>query len=124
MPAQRLSMRHVTEVLRLKWTVGLSDRKIAQSLGISRPTVADYVQRAHAAGVAWPLPASLDEGALERLVFPGPSSLHTSPPALPEWATVHQELQRKGVTLFLLWQEYTTVIPEGFQYSWFCQAYL
>jgi transposase len=36
---------------------------------------------------------------------------------------VHQELKRKGVTLFLLWQEYKAVTPEGFQYSWFCQAY-
>ena len=123
MPAQRLSMRQVTEVLRLKWAVGLSDRKIAHGLGISRPTVADYVRRAHAAGLSWPLPASLDEVALERLVFPVHAPLSEPPPALPEWATVHQELKRKGVTLFLLWQEYKTAIPAGFQYSWFCQAY-
>ena len=39
-------MRQVREVLRLKWACGLSDRKIAQSLRISRPTVAEYVRRA------------------------------------------------------------------------------
>ena len=69
MPAQRLSMRQVREVLRLKWACGLSDRKIAQSLRVSRPTVAEYVRRAQAAGLSWPLPDALDETALERRLF-------------------------------------------------------
>ena len=56
MPRKRLSMRQVHEVLRLKWAVGLSDRQIARSLGLSRPTVAAYVQRAQVAGLSWPLP--------------------------------------------------------------------
>jgi transposase len=98
MPAQRLAMRHVTEVLRLKWGQGLSDRKIAQRLGISRPTVAESVRRAQTAGVSWPLPATLDETALERLLFPP----HLAPPSPrrpePDWATVHHELKRQGVT--------------------------
>jgi len=55
MPAQRLSMRQVREVLRLKWACGLSDRKIAHSLRVSRPTVAEYVRRAQAAGLSWPV---------------------------------------------------------------------
>jgi transposase len=42
---------------------------------------------------------------------------------VPDWATVHQELKRKGVTLFLLWQEYKAATPDGMQYSWFCQTY-
>jgi transposase len=123
MPAQRLSMRQVREVLRLKWACGLSDRKIAQSLRLSRPTVAEYVRRAHAAGLAWPLPDSLDEVTLERRLF---ATTH-HPPAtrrpLPDWATVHQERQRKGGTLFLLWEEYKATTPEGLQYSQFCAAY-
>src|SRR3989442_629789 len=61
MPAQRLSMRQVREVLRRKWACGLSDRKMAQSLRVSRPTVAEYVRRAQAAGLSWPLPDTLDE---------------------------------------------------------------
>ena len=47
-------MRQVYEVLRLKGGQGLSARKIAHSRGISRPAVAEYVRRAHAAGLAWP----------------------------------------------------------------------
>jgi len=123
MPAQRLSMRQVREVLRLKWAIGLSDRKIAHGLGISRPTVAEYVRRAQAAGLSWPLPAILDEAALERLLFPALPPMRAVPHPSPDWSTVHQELKRKGVTLFLLWQEYKAATPDGFQYSWFCQAY-
>ena len=123
MPAQRLAMRHVYEVLRLKWAQGLSERKIAQSLGISRPAVADYVHRAQAAGLSWPLPATSDEGTLERVLFPAVSPRAPAPHLVPDWATVHHELKRKGVTLFLLWQEYKAATPDGLQYSWFCRAY-
>src|SRR6516165_2981044 len=123
MPAQRLAMRQVREVLRLKWAIGLSERKIAHGLGISRPTVAEYVRRAQAVGLSWPLPTLLDEAALEQLLFPALPPRQAAPHPIPDWSTVHQELKRKGVTLFLLWQEYKAVTPDGFQYSWFCQAY-
>jgi DNA-binding transcriptional regulator LsrR (DeoR family) len=73
-------MRQVREVLRLKWTCGLSDRQIAQSLKISRPTVADYVRRAQAAGLSWPLPEALDDTSLEgRLFAPGAASPAVKP---------------------------------------------
>jgi transposase len=81
------------------------------------------VRRAQAAGLSWPLPASLDEAAIARLLFPALPPKRAAPHPIPDWSTVHQELQRTGVTLCLLWQEYKAVTPEGFQYSWFCQAY-
>src|ERR671936_2465511 len=93
MPAQRLAMRQVYEVLRLKWGQGLSERKIAHSLGISRPAVAEYVRRAQAAGLSWPLPAPYDEEALERLLFPAVSARTPAPPLVPDWAMVHRELK-------------------------------
>ncbi len=123
MPRKRLSMRQVHEVLRLKWAVGLSDRQIARSLGLSRPTVAAYVQRAQAAGLSWPLPDGLAAATLEQRLFPPSPAPGPVTPLAPDWPTVHHELKRKGVTLFLLWQEYKATTPEGFQYSWFCQAY-
>jgi transposase len=122
MPRKRLSLRQVHEVLRLKWAGGLSDRQIAQSLGLRRPPVAAYGQRAQAAGLSWPLPEGRDEAALERLLFP-PSPAHSLfPPLAPDWAQVHQELNRKGVTVVLLWQEDKAATPEGVQSRWFCQA--
>ncbi len=123
MPAKRLSMRKIKEVLRLKWAQGLSNRQIARTCGIGRPAVAEYLRRAAEAGLAWPLPAGLDEVALERRLFPPPPALPARARGVPDWAVVHRELKRKGVTLFLLWQEYREAHPDGYQYSWFCEHY-
>jgi transposase len=116
-------MRQVREVLRLKWACGLSDRRIAQSLRISRPTVAQYLQRAKIAGLSWPLPEGLDNQALEQRLFATSYKTPSAKRPLPDWIKVHQERKHKGVTLLLLWQEYKAVTPEGLQYSSFCEAY-
>jgi transposase len=116
-------MRKIKEVLRLKWGNAMSNRQIASSCGISRPTVAEYVRRAQEAGVTWPLPANLNDTQLERLLFPSPPDLTAQQRGIPTWQTIHQELKRKHVTLFLLWQEYRAANPDGYQYSWFCEHY-
>jgi len=123
MPAKRLSMRKIKEVLRLSWAQGLSKRKTARSCNISRPAVDEYLRRAEQAGLSWPLPDSLDDGALERLLFPLAPALPADERGVPDWATVNRELKGKGVTLFLLWQEYRACHPNGYQYSWFCERY-
>ena len=93
-------MRKIREVLRLKWECQYSDRKVARSCGLSRPAVADYVCRAQAVGLSWPLPDDLDESTLEARLFPVAPVAPPSRP-LPDWATVHRELTREGVTLML-----------------------
>ena len=123
MPAERLTMRKIKEVLRLKWGNGLSDRKVAKSCCIARSTVAEYICRAKRAGLTWPLPEGMDEAELERLLFPPQPFLSTEKRPLLDWSYVYQELKRKGVTKFLLWQEYKERYPEGYQYSRFCQLY-
>ena len=123
MPAQRLSMRKIREVLRLCWANGLSKRQTAASCGISRPAVDEYLRRAKEAGLSWPLPADLDDGTLERLLFPTAPELPAQQRGLPDWSVINRELKGKGVTLFLLWQEYRERHPQGYQYSWFCQQY-
>jgi DNA-binding transcriptional regulator LsrR (DeoR family) len=65
-------MRRIRDVLRLKFEAGLSDRVLATAVGISKGAVASYVSRARAAGLSWPLPAGMDDTALERRLFPGP----------------------------------------------------
>ena len=75
MPAKRLAMRQIKDVLRLKWGQGLSQRQIAHSLGISRPAVAEYLRRADQAGLSWPLPETLDDKAVEQLLFPARPAL-------------------------------------------------
>ena len=123
MPAQRLSMRKIKEVLRLCWANGLSKRKTARHCGISRPAVDEYLRRAEEAGLSWPLPCDLDDATLERLLFPVVPVLPPQVRGLPDWSRINRELRRKDVTLFLLWQEYRVEHPQGYQYSWFCEHY-
>ena len=122
MPRERLSMRTIKEVLRLRWEAGLSHRAIALSCRKGQTTVRDCLLRAKAAGLSWPLPEGMDEEQLERLLYPPPPESARRRP-LPQWPAIHQELRRKGVTLGLLWQEYRAAHPEGYQYSQFCELY-
>jgi transposase len=123
MPTERLSMRKIQEVFRLKFVCGLSDRQIARSCSIARSTVGEYLRRFTAAGLSWPLPPGLDAGELERLLFPQSPVVAVSDRPVPLWAHIHQELRRKGVTLALLWEEYQSTPPQGYRYSWFCDLY-
>jgi transposase len=123
MPAERLPMRKVREVLRLKYGCGASARVIAQSVGIGRSAVAEYIRRAAVIGITWPIPAELDDAALERKLFaPAGYNPPRSKP-LPDFGYVHAELRRRGVTLVLLWQEYRGAHPDGYGYSRFCDLY-
>ena len=112
MPAKRLSMRKIKDVLRLCWGQGLSKRKAADSCGVSRPAVDEYLRRAEAAGLSWPLPAGLDDGALERsAVSARRQPCRTAARGVPDWSHIHRELKRPGVTLQLLWHEYRQTPP-------------
>jgi len=123
MPAERVTMRKIKDILRLTWACGLSYRQVAASCGVARSTVAETVYRAKAAGLAWPLPEDLDDAHLEARLYPVVTPPATIPRVVPDWATLHQELARKGVTLALLWQEYKAQHPDGYQYSRFCDLY-
>src|SRR4051795_9632944 len=72
MPAERLPMRQVREVLRLKHVCGRSGHQIAAVVGVSRYTVAEYLRRAAVVGITWPVPPELDDAALERKLFTPP----------------------------------------------------
>jgi transposase len=125
MPAKRLSMRKIKEILRLKHEVGLSVRQIAKSCSVGKSTVYEYLSRASAAGLSWPLDDSMDEARLERLLFAPDLQVPSSKRPLPIWADIHKELRsKKKVTLTLLWEEYKASHPaDGYQYSQFCERY-
>jgi transposase len=115
-------MRKSKEILRLKWAVGVSDAAASRICHVARSTVADCIRRATAAGLSWPLPDEMDNARLEALLYPPPAPSSYQRP-LPDLVHVHQEMKRKGVTLFLLWQEHKAQHPDGFQYSRFCSLY-
>ncbi|QND61625.1 IS21 family transposase (plasmid) [Mesorhizobium huakuii] len=123
MPTERLSMRRIRELLRLKYESGLSSRLIAKSLGISKGAVGIYLHRANAAKLTWPLPEAMTDTSLERLLFPGQVCVKTDRGPEPDWAHVDRELRRPGVTRSLLWVEYRTDRPNGYGYTWFCTSY-
>ena len=123
MPTQRLSMRRIREVLRLRHQ-GLTERVIARMLGVSNGVVHGYVRRARLAGLSWPLPEGMDDEGLELLLFPAPTAASQSDrrPA-PDWVYVEKELRRRSVTRLLLWEEYRAANPDGFGYTWFCTTF-
>jgi transposase len=123
MPAERAPMRKIREALRLKHALGLSERQIAVSVGVSRSTVAEYLRRAGVVGIAWPVPEGMDDAELERRLFTPPSFEATPARAQPDWNQVHKELKRQGVTLLLLWEEHRAEHVDGYGYSRFCDLY-
>jgi len=116
-------MRQIQEILRLKFQNQLSIRQIGGSCGLPASTVGDYLKRAEVAGISWPLPEGMDEKALQERLMASTPPVPDSCSILPDWPTIHRELQRKSVTLRLLWQEYRETHHEGYGYSRFCELY-
>ena len=76
MPARRLLVRKIREVLRLKHEHGLSHRAIARACAVGVGTVTLYLQRTVQEGLGWPLPAELDDAALEARLFRREAPVH------------------------------------------------
>ncbi len=84
MPRKREPMRKVKDILRLKFEAGLSHERIAAAVGLSKGAVTHYLQRAARAGVSWPVVPTLDDAALEALLFPpAPTSRSSYAPHHP-----------------------------------------
>ena len=90
-------MTNYREILRLH-SLGLNKTEISSSCQCARNTVAANC------GLQWPLPEEMSDKQLSERLFPS----STSKPVykMPDYAHVHKELQRSGVTLNLLWLEY------------------
>jgi transposase len=114
-------VRKIREVLRLRFEAGLSERQIVASLSMARSTVQECLRRVREAGLTWPLPGDLDDAELEARLYPVESAAPGFP--RPDFAHIHAELKRKGVTRRLLWQEYRAVHADGCEYSAFCDHY-
>ena len=116
-------MRKIRDVLRYRHSAGLSLEAIARALKISKGVVSKYLRLASDAGLGWPLPDDLNDADLERLLY---RQVAAREPTFvePDYAWVHQELKKKGVTLTLLWEEYRQSVGErGYQYTAFCTRY-
>lgn len=124
MARQRISMKKLRDVLRLKSTTAMSGREIARALNISRPVVAKYWQGFIASGLSYEQIGDTPDSALVDAIEtaprePGKRYLEL----VRRFPSFVIELRRPGVTLQLLWDEYRTEHADGFQYSQFCRHF-
>lgn len=112
----------IKTILQYVLSEGLSQRRCAQALAISKSVVAKYVAAARQAGLHWPEIERLSETELEARLAPGNLA---NKPVVPNYDVIHRELSGKGVTLMLLWQEYQAehLNERTLQYSQFCERY-
>jgi transposase len=123
LPARRKSMRKIKEVLRLFHEVGLGQREIARCAQLAQSAVHEYLERAGAAGLSWPLPEGLDDQAIEDRLFPTTQSTEGRYP-LPDYQHIDEELRtHSNLTLQLLWEEYRRAHAYGCCYSRYCVLY-
>ena len=123
MPQPRMDIRMIKDIFRLKYQGALSQGRIAHSLSISKGVVAKYLALASAAGLDWATVGELDEAELERRLLG--HGLAQARVVEPDFARVHIELRRKGVTRMLLWQEYRAAHAgqTTWAYTQFCEHY-
>lgn len=125
---QRLIMRKVREVLRLRH-LGLSQRQIAVAVSIAPSTVVDYLHRARAAGLTWEQSEHQTDSELEAAMYRSRRVVQAAERSPLDFARVHRELTRPGVTLQLLWEEYREAAISRrdprppYRYSQFCRLY-
>jgi transposase len=124
MPAERVSMRRVREILRYRFEQRLGYKAISLRVGAVPSTVRETLKRVAAAGLTWPLGSDVSDAALEVALYreAGNKTGHRRCPE-PDWALLHREMQRKYVTLQILWDEYIAAHPDGYRYSRFCDLY-
>lgn len=115
-------MRKIRQALQLHFEAGLSYAQIARAIGAHKATVGKFVLLARAAGVDWAAAQGLTDAELESRLYCPPvprSSRHLE----PDYAWIHQELKRPGVTLQLLWEEYQGGNELAYKYTSFCIKY-
>lgn len=124
MPTERIAMRRVREMLRLRLDAELSVQEVARRTGVARSTLREMLQRFAASGLPWPLPLALTDRDLElRLYGETGTKQGFRRRAEPDWAALNRELKKKHVTLQILWDEYIEAHPDGYRYSRFCELY-
>ena len=120
MSKKEVSNRKMKEILRLHFGASLSIHKIARSLNLSSGVVHKYIARAKMYNIGWPLPKEWeDEEKLMALLRPPKTPVLV----MVDWAYVHAELKRKGVTLQLLYEELQMSQQLAMSYSTFCKHY-
>ena len=115
-------MTKYREILRLT-ALGLSQRNIIQSIGVSQKTIVKVQKRAKELHLSWSLDEKMTDAVLEKLMFPQkPTSSRKK--RMPDYNYIQKELLRNAVNKKLLWTEYMEECrangEEPLMYSQFC----
>jgi len=121
MAMKRTSMKKIRDIIRLKETTDMSERKIARALNVARTVVARYLSDFYKSGLDY---EQIDEMAdsellsiLEKRKVEKNEQYEKLAKQFPYFA---KELKKKGVTLNYLWKEYKEKCPDGYSNSQFC----
>jgi len=113
-------MREIKEILKLKYQLDFSYRRIEKSIGVSRSSAAEYCRRFEIIPNTLDEFLSFDEDKMYKLLFPEKKAIkakQTRPK--PDVEYIDKELKKAGVTYLLLWQEYKSKYPDGYGYTQF-----
>ena len=114
-------MKKIREIIKLKAKANLSERQIAKSLSVSRPVVSEYLRKFKASGLNYEQIINMADSKLLAIFQSRNEKSSLRYKTLLECFPAYvKDLNRKGVTLQLLWEEYKEKHPEGYQYSQFC----
>lgn len=117
-------MVNYRKILRLR-SLGYSQRQIASSVHGSRDTASQVCRLATIHGLECPLPDGMTNQMIQETFFP--SQLDSNARRIPDYAKMHKELAKSGVTLTLLWAEYCETYSSEkatpYQYTQFCDNY-
>ena len=94
--------------------MGVSQNSIAFSCGCAQSTVSDVLRAARAHQLSWPLPEEMDDAAIRLAIYPE-ASRKAQDKADIDHERISAELCRRGMTMSLLWNEYSNYLyAEGF----------
>lgn len=125
MATRGLPMRKIRELIRLKYQTHLSHEQIARALAVSKGVVTKYAARVQRLGGDPMALLALSDTEIFERVCPLPPRKAYGGRVRPDFAHIHAELRRPGVTMMLLRQEYRDAHGGEaiYQYSQFADLY-
>lgn len=120
--ARRIDAKLVLELL----GKGMTGREIYRTRRMAQQSVKKVREAARKKGVTWEDVRLMGEREVYDLLFPEQAQLEAAT-AQADYDYVHSELQRDGVTLLILWEEYrdqaiaNELVPKS--YTTFCRGY-
>ena len=119
---RRIRMGKIKEIIRL-YESGLSIRKIAAALFVSRPVVSQYIIDWRASGLKYKNIENISDTRLLELLGKKKQESQKYKELAENFSYYTKEFKKKGVTLYMLWEEYIEKYPDGYKYTQFCYHY-